>query len=290
MPIVLKNATCPYCGVALHRQNRAKEHVIGRRFVPKGKLAGEWNLILYACKKCNGEKADLEDDISAITMQPDAWGEHAVDDPVLIAEAGRKGASSKSRRTRKPVKESTEQLSVDMPFGPSVKMTFGLHSAPQIDPHRAFRLAQLQTQGFFYWLTFNKASGKGGYWPGSFFPVSTSVRSDWGNATDRAFMNAVLDWEVRLLGVAAKGFFKVAIRRHPNAICWSWAYEWNHSLRVIGYFGDQGEAQILVDALLEAAWKVIPQGQNEILRYREEVRLADTDDKLFAQPSTQASS
>lgn len=290
LAIILKNTTCPYCAVTLDSQNRTKEHVIGKRFIPKGKLDGEWNLILYACKKCNGEKAELEDDISATTMQPDAWGQHAVDDPILQAEAHRKGERSRSRRTRKTVTQSTEQISIDMPFGSHVKMTFGLHSPPQVEPERAFRLARFQTQGFFYWLTFDKVSGKGGFWPGGFFPVSTAVRSDWGNAIHRAFMDAVIDWEVRLLGVAAEGFFKVAIRRHPTAICWSWAYEWNHSLRIIGYFGDQGEAHTLATALPNIAWNTIPQGGNQILRYREEIRLSDEDDNLFAKPSNDAAS
>ena len=65
-PIILHNVSCAYCG--RHFKSKlppTKEHVIGRRFVPRGSFDGQWNLILKACQQCNGEKADLEDDISA---------------------------------------------------------------------------------------------------------------------------------------------------------------------------------------------------------------------------------
>src|SRR5438067_12808695 len=73
--IVLKNETCVYCGSELTAGNCTKEHVIGRKFVPKGKLHEEWNLIVRACTSCNHTKSDLEDDISAISLPPDACGE-----------------------------------------------------------------------------------------------------------------------------------------------------------------------------------------------------------------------
>ena len=43
--VLLENKTCPFCreyfdGV---RVVRADEHVIGRRFVPKGKMDRQWN-------------------------------------------------------------------------------------------------------------------------------------------------------------------------------------------------------------------------------------------------------
>ena len=73
--IVLRNLTCPYCGDRFDPEtSAAKEHVIGRRFVPRGCFAGQWNLILNACERCNRNKGDLEDDISIITMMPDVTG------------------------------------------------------------------------------------------------------------------------------------------------------------------------------------------------------------------------
>lgn len=284
-PVVLKNTICPYCVATLDAKNRTKEHVIGRRFVPKGKLDGQWNLILQACQTCNGEKAALEDDISAITMQPDGWGQHPVNDPILQAEAHRKGEGSKSRQTGKTVKQSAEQINIETPFGTDVKMVFGFSGPPQIESERAFRLAWFQSVGFFYWLTYNKESRKGYFWPGGFIPISKAARPDWGNVIHRAFMDAVLDWEPRLLGVGAGGFFKVAIRRHPTAICWSWAYEWNQSLRVIGYFGDETEGQTLATSLPTVAWTTIRRRGNRTLRYHEEIPLSDEVDTLFAGPA-----
>ena len=106
--VVLKNETCPYCSCCLDASLRTKEHVIGRRFVPKGKLDGQWNLIVRACRPCNCLKADLEDDLSAISMQPDSWGQFANPDPRLATEAARKAEKSVSRRTGKQVELSSE--------------------------------------------------------------------------------------------------------------------------------------------------------------------------------------
>lgn len=72
--IVLRNVACVYCGTSLTKETTTRDHVIGRRFVPKGKFAARWNLIINACEPCNNGKAELEDDISAITLQPDLWG------------------------------------------------------------------------------------------------------------------------------------------------------------------------------------------------------------------------
>ena len=91
-PIRLANVNCPYCGRDLTDKTRTKEHVISKRFVPKGTFDGSWNLILNACRACNNAKSDLEDDISAITMQPDPFGRFA--DPKLQSEAERKRRNS----------------------------------------------------------------------------------------------------------------------------------------------------------------------------------------------------
>ena len=47
-PILLDNITCVYCGNELTPQTVTKEHVVGRRFVPKGSLNQQWNLIVCA--------------------------------------------------------------------------------------------------------------------------------------------------------------------------------------------------------------------------------------------------
>src|ERR1700692_1203361 len=75
-PVVLKNCICGYCDADLSSDNRTTEHLVGRRFVPKGSLENQWNLIFKACRPCNGTKSELEDDISATTLQPDAIGRY----------------------------------------------------------------------------------------------------------------------------------------------------------------------------------------------------------------------
>ena len=242
-PVRLHNSTCVYCGIALTPDVCTKEHVIGRRFVPKGKLQGNWNLIVNACKPCNRRKSDLEDDISAVSLQSDAWGRFGHGDEEAILEATRKGARSKSRRTDRPVKDSHEERTVKIPFGRSVNITIGFTSPPQVDDCRLFELAHFHLVGFFYLITFDEIHQRGGYWPGGFYPLLASPRSDWGNPLNLAFMKTVIQWEPRLFGCTAGGFHKIAIRRHPDEDCWSWALEWNRNYRLVGLFGDERAAR-----------------------------------------------
>ena len=132
-PIRLRNINCVYCG-GLFGADRlpTKEHVVGRRFVPRGCFDGQWNLIANACGKCNGDKADLEDDISAISMLPDAAGRYASDDPRLEAEAKRKSASAHSRRSGKAVAQSEEQMQLTQISGDAT-FTFTFTAPPQVD-------------------------------------------------------------------------------------------------------------------------------------------------------------
>ena len=154
-PTLLRNTRCPYCGEDLATAPSDRDHVIGRRFVPKGSLSKSWNLILCACRRCNTIKSDLEDDLSAISMQPDAWGTHAADDPALKESSVRKAAGSLSRRTGRPVAASQEQFQLAASPGPGMRFTVTFTSPPQMDPVRASELARLQMMALFYWLTYN---------------------------------------------------------------------------------------------------------------------------------------
>jgi hypothetical protein len=279
--IRLDNRSCPYCGTPSETLS-TRDHVIGRRFVPKGSLNGDWNLIVRACDPCNGRKSDLEDDISAITMQPNALGRFATEDAFLKEESERKAADSISRRTKKTVAESVESLSIHFPVQPGVRFSFTGRASPQIDEMRAFQLARLQTMAFFYFVTHNRDTKLGGFWPGSFYPLCAVHRSDWGNPLLMAFTGSVENWEPRFIGVSAKGYYKVAIRRHPNAVAWSSALEWNQSYRVVGFFGDWEPVQSLVDNFPSLATTAVTGRAGDGLAIRLEVPLVNSaSDTLF---------
>ena len=124
--IAIANGTCVYCGIDLTQDTLSKEHVIGKHFVPKGKLQDSWNLIVNACNPCNRKKSDLEDDISAITMQPDAYDRHGHDDEEAKSEAERKGKGSFSRYTKRLVKESRESRTVIGSLGKGINLSIDL--------------------------------------------------------------------------------------------------------------------------------------------------------------------
>ena len=280
-PIFLDNETCPYCGTELNAQTVTKEHVIGRNFVPKGKLEAQWNLIVRACRRCNFEKSQLEDDLSAISMHPDAWGRHAVEDEVLASEAARKAKNCGSRRTGKIVKDSMEEITLSGSLLPGVNMTINLVCAPQADSERVYSLSSFHLRAFFYFVTYNQASRRGGIWLGDFFPILEARRADWGNAIHRAFMEAVVSWEPRFLGFTARGFFKVVIRRHPTAVCWSWALEWNENYRIIGFLGEQDPTEEILRQFPNLQTHSMVETPHTRVRYRREVALSPEDDKMF---------
>jgi len=278
----LDNENCAYGAAILDRSCVTRDHVIGRCFVPKGKLAGSWNLILNACAQCNRKKSDLEDDLSAISMQPDGLGGHARPDKALASEARRKARRSESRLTGRKVAASTERLTVNTALRPGPRLTFNLWAPPQAASARVFQLARMHAMAFFYWLTYDRAAKRGRFWRGQFVPILEALRSDWGNIVHTGFMQAVVSWEPRLLcTAAADGFFKVAIRKHPVATCWSWAFEWNHNVRVVGFFGDRDAASELIGKLSPLDTETVIRSENERLDVRLEVPLKDEQDLLF---------
>lgn len=283
-PKVLRNVTCVYCGEALTTETATKEHVVGRRFVPPDQMKDSWNLILRACRRCNGRKSDLEDDISAITMQPTISGDFPCADPKLIAAAERKGANSISRRTGKRVSESVESLTFTTPFMGVGTMTVGMISPPQVDHERAFELASFHIGAFFYFLTYDHMKNRGWFPTGPFHAVEASARGDWGSPLNRSFMSATDTWLLRLVFTGAGGFFRAAIRKHPASDCWSWAVEWNKNLRVIGFMGNPATVQNELKALTLNPVTEFTTG-NETSRFRTEVPITENEDSLFALPS-----
>lgn len=280
-PLRLDNETCPYCGVLLDPATATRDHVVGRRFVPKGKLDRCWNVILGACQPCNNRKSDLENDISAITMQPDPTGRFARPDPVLTAEARRKGLNSLSRRTRKPVGQSSEEITIKGSLGSGSTFSFTATAPPQLDESRVWELARFHVAGLFYTITYNESTRRGGFWPGGFFPLMMSLRGDWGNPVQLAFMRMVDPWLPRIIGSTADHYFLVAVRRHPEEELWSWAVEWNDNLRAIGFFGNEQVARRLASELPELEMHILGYHDKGVYRGRSEIALSAEDDIMF---------
>ena len=283
--IVKRNVVCPYCGRPFSAELRSEqEHVVGRRFVPKGTLARSWNLILQSCGGCNDEKAELENDISAITMQPDAAGRYASNDPRLAAEAGRK-ARTTSRRTGRFVSEREQPLEFKVPFGDAM-FSFSFEAPAQADEKRLFRLAQMQLAAFFLMLTYKEDEQRGYWWLGEFAPVVAVRKADWGNERLRWIEEISAGWEYRLHAITADTFYKIWIRRRPgDPAVWAWAMEWNHTFRIAGFVGEPPGLTALLTDLPKLKVEEIAHSRDDYIRWREEIPLADDADRLFDRPA-----
>jgi len=146
-PVILKNVTCPYCGIELTKETQSKEHVIGRRFVPKGTLNNCTNIRLFACTPCNNLKSDLEDDISAISLYNSL--QHGSPDVKLQQLVAHKAQMSRSRKTKKLIYDSHEHLQVSGKLFEIADFNCQFLAPPQIDIQRAFKLATLHLQALF---------------------------------------------------------------------------------------------------------------------------------------------
>lgn len=259
-----------------------EEHVIGRRFVPKGSLSAQWNLKLLSCRPCNQNKASLENDISAITMQPNVLGQHASDDHLLIADSRRK-ASAINRRTGQPVSNREAPIKIAFDFGP-VNFSFSFVGPPQPDEDRIFRLAQMQLAGFFFLITYDDASRRGYWWKGGFAPIVAARKEDWGNEHLRWIETLSRGWDYRLYAVTAEGFFKTWIKRRlGEPAVWAWALEWNRAYRVAGLAGDEDSLQEIFTRLPTLQFSQLNQRDN-YLRFRSEIPLSESDDIMFEPP------
>lgn len=277
-PLKLKNMTCVYCGVDFRAGvPRTKEHVIGKKFVPKVDFGNQWNLIVFACENCNNAKSELEGELAAISMQPDAFGRFVDEDERLPREAKRKGEGAVSSRTGKPVADSHEKLMINMtgPLMRGVTASFRLITPPQIDWCRAAQLAKLHFLAFFYLITYDRETRQGGRPSGQFAPLCVTFKQDWGNAMMRSFQKEIAEWPTQVHAAGADGFFKLVIRRQEPAELWAWALEWNRNTRLIGLLGDEAPMRKVVAKLPLARTRD---------GYRKEEALSEDEDHLFDGP------
>lgn len=281
----LANTLCPYCGKSVSPNTATKEHVIGRRFVPKGVFGACWNLVLWTCEDCNNKKSDLEDDISSITMAFHAAGLPEMNDEILKREAHRKSIRSISQKTGKPVSNSAETLNLKIPLSSNLTISAKFNAPPQLDDERVLELARLQLVGFFYLLTYDMKANRGNWWRNKFIMLNGAIKSDWGNETQCAFMHEVAEWDYRLICSTAEGYYRAAIRRHPSAECWSWALEWNKTFRAIGFFGDELAAREIISRIPKPTMSSMPETPDQWFRFRAEEKLEEDDDILFHFPN-----
>lgn len=283
----LSNTTCPYCPARLTAATRTEDHVIGRKFVPRGSLSGQWNLILWACEDCNRRKGELEGELSAITMAPDAFGQFPCDDAEFAAEFNRKG-SARSTRTGRSIASSDEGLTARFNLSPQVSGEIGFVGPPQVGEQRINHLAWFHLAAFFYFITYDPEERIGHYWTGGFHPIMTSRRSDWGNVVQRDFMGHVWDWPMRVAMTAASETFKISIRRHPDHEVWSFALEWNRQFRIIGFLGDEAIARRTLDSFRRIDKRRIREPDGSTLNVWRETPLEVHDDTLFSYPEEAA--
>jgi hypothetical protein len=72
------------------------------------------------------------------------------------------------------------------------------------------------------------------------------------------------------------------LRRHPSLECWSWALEWNHNLRAIGFVGNADAIRESTGLLQHPDKDVIHGADGSVMTFRNEVPLEESDDVLFS--------
>jgi hypothetical protein len=216
-------------------------------------------------------------------MQPDLYGRYAIEDASLRMDAERKGAGSYSSETKRPISESNQKFSFQSDILPGVSVSGSFDTPPQICEESIFRLSQMHVKAFFYMLTYDQRSGEGANLP-KFVGLAHARRADWGNDRMRSFMSLVKTWEPRIISgqSIADGFFKIAIRRHPNEeLCWSWALEWNHNFRSVGVFGNESLCLSIADSLKKNLVHLIVDEPDRKIGYRVDKALPESEDMLF---------
>jgi hypothetical protein len=246
-----------------------------------GALSAQWNLIVQACSECNAAKAELEAELSALSIRPDFWGRFEPE-AAAILEARRKG-KVKSHRTGKFVCESREELNVSFPLAPGLTFEGNYLAGPQMDQERAYRLAMLQVSAFFFWVTKGTRSVQ------CFRPIDVLARGDWGNLKILGFQDLIANWDQRLIIIGASHYFKAVIHRNSDEPpVWAWALEWNKNYRLFGFFGDERAAEAIFQTLPVPKTSVIETPQ-AVFRATLDVPLQPERDRLFVRYLPEAS-
>jgi len=298
-PVVMdNNRLCPYCGANLRSLDKKEtdvEHIIGRRFLPKGFLDGEWNFIIKACKKCNGEKAKLEGGVSVISLIDHAptTSQSVEVRNELQRKLGKKDTATGKFRganhpeTNKPIALSGVKEKIEFSFS-NFKASFGLSGPPQA-MNSELLLSTYHIQGFYYFianldhdggLPTKASSDKCLFLPSILVtPLFSLKRADWGNVSAQELIFRTSSWKTCFKVITGKGFFKCIMRkdiaRAKSPIFW--ALEWNNNLRIIGMIREPGQPDIVEQNLPTSKFINI----DSSTRICEEIPLPEHEDKLF---------
>lgn len=248
-------------------------------------MVNSCNIGLLSCKRCNGHKAKLEDDISAITMLPGPDGTYAREDERLIKTSIRKLKGSISAHTKKRVSESHPKTKIQIPFG-NAQFTFDLTGQPNIDDGRAAWLAWSQIQGLWFHQTYDKDRRSGHFMSlDKFVFVGIFSRFDWGNVQLTSFAAQIKDWQHQTYACLADGYFRAVIKAAPDGSALAWAVEWNENYRAFGYWSYEDKWKAHFDLLTPLRPDHMVGDTTNGWAYRQEIRLADdAEDTLFAEP------
>jgi hypothetical protein len=127
----------------------------------------------------------LEDEISAISMQPPLVGPGQDHDRVLHENARRKAQGSTGPRQDRGL----QRMKVGGSLMAGVSVSFELVSPPSGNEEQIGALAQMHIGAFFYLTTYDRDGRAGGFWVGEF--RITAARASRANAATRTFARNV---------------------------------------------------------------------------------------------------
>jgi hypothetical protein len=277
------NQLCPYCGRIIGAGSEIpfdKDHLIGRRFVPKRMLDGNaFNFLFGACIDCNNGKSEAEGHIAAVTLFTSPG---RAEDPEINAEAVRKATGDYHPIEKgKRVCNAHVQQSLKYSFG-AATFEFQMHAPPQLAEGDVCLVAGRQVQALFFLITnsnpLDPAATKRlqmsnihilGYFP----------ENDWGNPWLVEMTRRIKNWKQYLGTHSAQGYFKAVMYcTDDEDEEWFWALEWNRSYRVLGAIAKKdGIPRVFAD-LPSLGWQRLPDNTG---RTRLHVPAPKGDDELF---------
>lgn len=273
------NQHCLYCGAFVGAGSTVEsneEHLIGRKFVPKGTMENAFNFSFRTCRPCNAEKARLEGHVSSVTL----LGSPSVDvDENARRSAERKAVGDTHPETGMKMGEAIERQAVEYKFGPAT-FTFGMIGRSPAAKDSVPLLASFHIQALFSLITKagNDASGEVRLLPLNQFHVFNSYpHTDWGNPQLVEITQRAASWPCKVVIRSGDGHFLACLRRSDKQ-GWFWALEWNKSLRIVGGINFEDETTPLFENLPILVWRPLPDGSGRI---REEQRSPDLGAMLF---------